>query len=714
MVPHLPVKYQSQIDIWPFRRLNYIPLTTALNTRPDRPFELVVPLFASCESEVGLKSVLPLLKMTIAASVLLLAGQNSAYGRPEIDKFTDAGLLGLYVTNLGYFGHSLSEPNMPSAEYPLNSNVEHLFKGGLWVGAVTAAGDTLVSTGAQDASNQQEGDQSREFNDLPETIFETKLWTNLQNFDPAGGFEFNSRALATQHFEFAFNDNRDDATSHTPIGIKVILRALAWSSPFADDFVILDYTIINDTNDVLTDLYVGIWTDTTVGNTELRNPYDPQADERWDYYDDVNGGWGPKEWVPEEYSVAGDNRIWMMSEHDADGDEGLATSWIGTRLLGTVPAVEPEVGTPPVSYNSWTFRNEPNQDSDYENPDELGSYLPGKYQTMANGNFAVGEIDGVDYGAISNRSGMLATGPFKVLAAQDSLKATFAFVAGFDSLGLIANSGVAQKAYDDGFTILGGPPSPRLNFAYESDSIILRWAPGDSLDSAGEVLPKDDGARSPEHHISEVTGREDFQGYRIFRFQGQSITGNPEDVATLVGEFDKIDGIGFDTGLPPLNSFGEREYTDTNLLDGFPYWYSVISFSAPDQEEGLPEFRSGFNENSELVYPGSAPFQSSSEGTIGVYPNPYRAGSLFDGRLGEQELSRKIWFTGLPAKCVVQVFNVVGELVKTIEHDEPGNGQHSWNLLSNFDRVIATGLYIYVVKNSDTGEIQRGKLVIIK
>jgi len=333
---------------------------------------------------------------------------------------------------------------------------------------------------------------------------------------------------------------------------------------------------------------------------------------------------------------------------------------------------------------------------------------------MSNGAFHVGEIDGVDYSATSNRSGLITTGPFRNLAVGDSIKVTFAFVAGFDSLGLIANSSVAQKAYDDGFTILGGPPSPRLKFAFESDSVILRWAGGDSLDGAGNPLGTSDGARSPEHHISEVTGREDFQGYRIYRYQGSSISGNPEDVATLVAEFDKIDGLGFDTGLPARNAFGQREFIDTNLLDGFPYWYSVISFSAPDQEEGLPEFRSGFNENSKLVYPGSAPFHSSSDGKIGVYPNPYRAGSLFDGRLGEQELNRKIWFTGLPAQCKIQVFNLVGEVVKTIDHDEPGNGQHSWDLLSDFDRVIASGLYIYVVKNSDTGEIQRGKLVIIK
>jgi len=453
------------------------------------------------ESELGLQSLRNLIKVFLVVCLTLATAHQYVYAIPETDKYTGAGLLGLFVTNLGYIGNSFNNRNIPSGEYPLNSNTEHLFKGGIWIGAVTAAGDTLVSTGAQDASNFEQGDQSREYNDLPDSVFVTKLWTNLQNVDSDYGFDFNENARATQHFEFGFADNRKDVTSHKAIGLKVILRVLAWSSPVADDFVILDYTIFNDTLDLLTDIYVGMWTDTTVGNTELRSPYDSQADNRWDYYDDRNGAWGPRAWVPEGSWVESDNRIWMMYEHDADGDEGLATSWIGTRILGTIPAVEPEPNKPPVSYNSWTFRSVPNEDSNYENPDQLGTILPGKYQTMSNGAFLVGEIDGVDYSATSNRSGLITTGPFRNLAVGDSIKVTFAFVAGFDSLGLIANSSVAQKAYDDGFTILGGPPSPRLKFAFESDSVILRWAGGDSLDGAGNPLGTSDGARSPEHHI---------------------------------------------------------------------------------------------------------------------------------------------------------------------------------------------------------------------
>jgi hypothetical protein len=185
-------------------------------------------------------------------------------------------------------------------------------------------------------------------------------------------------------------------------------------------------------------------------------------------------------------------------------------------------------------------------------------------------------------------------------------------------------------------------------------------------------------------------------------------------LATLVAQYDKIDGVGFDTGLPPLDHQGRRVFTDSNLLDGFPYWFAVATFSAPDLQEGLPEFQSGFNENSVLVYPGPAPSTQENPQTVGVYPNPYRAGSYFDSEVGEVELGRKIWFTGLPPHCRIQVFNLNGEVVKTLIHQNEKSGQEPWDLLSDPVRAIATGLYVYVVQDLDTGEIQRGKLVIIK
>lgn len=652
-----------------------------------------------------------LLALVIPSLGSLLPLVGRALASPRADMFTNVGIIGVTITNLGYVGNGFISPYQPSGEYPLNSNVEHLFLGGIWVGAVAPDGTIHVSTGAQDASNLVAGDEIREFVDAPGE--EVLIWSNSQNSD-----NFNAQALATQHIQVVFNDYASvESGNHVPLGLKVVLRALAWGSPYADDFVILDYAVINISGSELRDVYVGFWNDTTIGNTDNTNPYDPQALNRWNYYDDANGGWGPPGWdIPENYVPEGEDRIWMMYEHDADGDDGLATSWIGCRLLGSVPAVEPVEGFPAVSYNAWQFRHVPARDDEYYADDDIEQQilLPGKYQLMGNGAFTVGETQETDYTIASDWVSLLSTGPFPFLAPDDTLHVTFAIVAGPDSLGLLANSKVAQVAYDDGFAIPAGPPSPVLAFGYRDDSVILSWAPGDSLGLDGEPLPPDAALRSPEHHVSTITGREDFQGYRIYRFQGSVISEDPYALATLIAQYDRIDGVGFDTGLPPLNDQGHRELTDTGLLDGFPYWYSVVSFSAPDLQEGLPEFQSGFNENARLVYPGPAPAGADNPRTVGVYPNPYRAASLFDARGGEPELGRKIWFTGLPPRCTIQVFNLAGEVVKTLGHDDPVSGQEPWDLLSDPVRAIASGLYVYAVEDLDSGEIQRGKLVIIK
>lgn len=648
-------------------------------------------------------------------------GRLGSPGDIHKSRYTSKGELGLTITNLGYVGNGFDPlTRLPSARYPLNSKVEHLFYGGIWVGAIAADGTIHVSTGAQDASTLVAGDEIREFRNYfnqgdPEDTSDEWLdpdnfvytWSNSQNAD-----NYHPDAVATQQFRVVMDDYAAiESGNHQALGVKVIMRAMAWSLSHANDFVILDYSIINVSGSELRDVYVGFWNDTTVGNVENTSPYVPGE---WNFWDDLNGAWGPEEFVGPGHAPVGDPNIWMMYEHDDDGDEGLATSWIGCRLLGTVPEVEPEAGQSPVSYNSWQFRHVPAQDDWYTEEDNPDLILPGKYQTMANGDFDVGETQEVDFTTAANWSGLLTTGPIRFMAPDDTLRVTFALTAGADSLDILDNSKVAQLSYLENFSIPGGPPSPILDFAFEDNSVVLRWAPGDSLDIDGNALPPESPLRSPEHHVSKITAKEDFQGYILYRHLGETLDGKGEDVSEVVAMFDKIDGKGFDTGLPPLNEDGLREFIDTDLLDGFPYWYSVVSFSAPDEEEGLNSFYSGYNENSMLVYPGPAPVPSRAERGVGVYPNPYRAGSMFDNRTGEQEFGRKIWFTGLPARCRIQVFNLVGEIVKTIEHNDPVSGQASWDILSENQRAIASGLYIYAVEDLRTGEIQRGKLVIIK
>lgn len=41
-------------------------------------------------------------------------------------------------------------------------------------------------------------------------------------------------------------------------------------------------------------------------------------------------------------------------------------------------------------------------------------------------------------------------------------------------------------------------------------------------------------------------------------------------------------------------------------------------------------------------------------------------------------------------------------------------GEHAWDLISKFDQAIATGLYLFTVKDTTTGTVKRGKFVIVK
>jgi D-lyxose ketol-isomerase len=41
-------------------------------------------------------------------------------------------------------------------------------------------------------------------------------------------------------------------------------------------------------------------------------------------------------------------------------------------------------------------------------------------------------------------------------------------------------------------------------------------------------------------------------------------------------------------------------------------------------------------------------------------------------------------------------------------------GEHAWDLLTDYDQAVATGLYLFTVRNNKTGEIKTGKFLVVK
>jgi hypothetical protein len=67
---------------------------------------------------------------------------------------------------------------------------------------------------------------------------------------------------------------------------------------------------------------------------------------------------------------------------------------------------------------------------------------------------------------------------------------------------------------------------------------------------------------------------------------------------------------------------------------------------------------------------------------------------------------------GLTARATIRIYSYTGQLIQTIEHDRASYG-NPWYQLSINNQVIASGVYYFVVQDHDTGEIARGKFVII-
>jgi hypothetical protein len=167
-------------------------------------------------------------------------------------------------------------------------------------------------------------------------------------------------------------------------------------------------------------------------------------------------------------------------------------------------------------------------------------------------------------------------------------------------------------------------------------------------------------------------------------------------------------------------------------LNGWPdkNIFAVTSYDKGDPRTGLESLESSQLENRITVITGQQSVEDQ-ETEVGVYPNPYRVNAVWDGS-GVRD--RMVWFTGLPSNSTIRVFTISGELVKTIEHDAASysgsdtrrladglssetvysGGEHAWDLITDHDQALATGMYIFSVENNETGFIKTGRLLVIK
>jgi hypothetical protein len=696
-----------------------------------------------------------LLHLLLAMAAAISHPQQAESLRKTADdndrQFTNVGNIAVTISNFGTIGtRNRYWPNQPSCEYPKGSRIEHIYQGGLWVGARSRrSGFRLVSTGVTDRSGSA-GEGYEYTSELGSTI-------QSRSTIPESRY-FSQDAVSHQDFVAEYSDRNtrvpatgDSILNHEPLGISVRQESYAWNFPFADFFVIIRYVVTNSGTDTLENVYLGIWNNAVVRNTNAVRPGTSG------YFDRGGNGYD---------SLA---RAMYTFEFDPTPGGVPADSYVALKLLGVTPfpSSVDSLGDlfRKTYYNAWRFRGSSGEIEYFSPTDDFhaNQYLS-RYTRMTQSipQNRIAQLRLAPY----NMTTLLSTGPFHLLPPGETVEMVIAVVCAkktgteperFDTpeqrRGLVTNMSWAQQTYDgedlngnnrldpeedlnangvlDRYQLPSPPRQPKVRTVVGNQRVDVYW---------------DSGAESS---VDPITKQTDFEGYRIYRSTPGADFLTSESLLLslgLVGEFDLPgNGVGYNTGFQsirlsePVRFPGDAtdywyRFPPSGLelthLNGWQYVYGVSAFDRGDPVNNLPILESA--PVIARVVPGTAPEGRDAQ-PVRVYPNPYYARAYWDG---PGERTRKIYFCNLPSRCTISVFTIAGDVVAQLEHDAAtydgmeiewfrrysdterppqfAGGEHAWDLISRYDQAIASGLYLFSVRDHESGDITTGKFMIIK
>lgn len=97
---------------------------------------------------------------------------------------------------------------------------------------------------------------------------------------------------------------------------------------------------------------------------------------------------------------------------------------------------------------------------------------------------------------------------------------------------------------------------------------------------------------------------------------------------------------------------------------------------------------------------------------IRVVPNPYNP-NIDRSLLLDQDGRDRIAFYEIPGICSIEIYTEVGEIIRTIEHDN-GSGDEFWDLRTDFRQRVVSGIYIARIINKDPNDDEFGRVAIRK
>ena len=679
--------------------------------------------------------------LTLICMSPVLFSQNKGEQR----RTTDIGNIRLSISSFGTIGTGFAGwPKINSCEYPRGSGIENLFVGGLWIGGIKDfSGNKVkaVTTAAVDVSSVINLSQGFEFTNTDSSYL-------LQMSSLPNDLYYTPSAISHRDYTCTFTDtnlivpelNQKIPDHIYPLGVQVSFSSYTWNYPFADYFVLLTYSIKNITNSPIDSMFIGFWTDLVVRNTNLRAPRGA------DFY------------------KAGGNSLIdslrLMYEWDIAGDNGFADNYAAVKVLGTDPVQSNTY------YNTWAFQDSKGDEwlQSPQNDDEKYRRLTSTFLNQVSIPEALKIIN-----KAGNRSQLLSAGPFSKIMPGDSVNIAFAIICAKKKGAperddedtrkiLVNNADWAQRAYNgtdiNGNNILdtneidlkgngkivryilpSPPPAPKQRIIVKDKKASLYWA--NNAENAKDIL----------------TNRKNFEGYRIYCSNPSEINSNATAL-TLRNSYDKpSNGVFYDNGFddirikddsgnPSDTLFSDDtttytyRYDFTSLLNGWQYSIALTAFSDGDIQSGLPSLESSLLQNELRIIPGTQISAFDTAQQIGIFPNPYYTSAAWDAK-SNIERGRKIYFYNIPEHAEISIYTLNGDKIASMPHDAGNNegqdiqwfsqtgttqttapifsgGIHAWDIITDNDQALASGMYIVKVENKESGRVKTGKFMIIK
>ena len=683
---------------------------------------------------------------------------------------TDVNRLGLSITNVGVIGKADVRNNPdagPSMRFPINSGTEHLFEAGLWIGAQVEGGLRMSTAAVTNPSGYSRGQSGYEFTPDGPLRFE----------GPETGLGISDQDIIANYTDknlIVPGTNTQISNHSDPLYADVEQTSLNWAFPFTENFSILKINITNNSQihsgnpDGFTwdSVYVGHYADIVA-----RNVFTTQ-DQGSAFFN--KGGLGYLDDIYTTYAFdAGSNDSPSINTY---GGITLLGSEVTNPETGETvfyhpmnPVVEDfNIGSPLVDPSYWRFSagtgvfQGPN--TDQLRYDRMTREFPLDETEAAASQSNRERLRTDGQNSNGNYISMLSIGPFRSVEPGETITVYFGFVAAEKPADF---QGLGGKPVDNETT--------RAPFV-EAINSMFRVFLGEDTDSTGIFTPEKDinnsgeldrfrfptppdppkfrveleagtatvfWDRSAEESVDPVTNEQDFEGYKIYRTDlGDDLNPTPR----VIREYDTPgNDIGFNTGFDevlmdePVTFPGDDteywyRFEVDGLLSGWQYQFSVTSFDFGSDQFAIESLETSPNQNAVRVFPGTPPnteFENddSRENRVGVYPNPYRVNAAWDGGT---EQTRKIMFFNLPERAQLRVYTLAGEIVAERNHTSDGKGdiewynqfssdnrvlsggELAWDLLSEANQNLTTGLYLYSVKDLDSGHVQTGKFAIIK